>query len=156
MNNGQEMFCKFRDNYPEFVFSRYDIIDKDTEIIFVFHFSITRLAEFNPRWTITKPKSFDYDPNDTTFREMVFSLGLVELVSYWKLTCSPNINILCGCLSLEQVNWWKKLYKKGLGEFFYRNDITVENDLMSIIGIETPINNASASKYKLNFLMRKY
>ena len=52
------------------------------------------------------------------------SLGMVELVSYWKITCSPQVVIEAGSLSEEQILWWKDLYFNGLGEFFYVNKIT--------------------------------
>ena len=48
---------------------------------------------------------------------------MVELVSYWKLTCSPKVVINCACLDEVQINWWKKLYLNGLGEFLYTNGI---------------------------------
>ena len=41
---------------------------------------------------------------------------------------------MCGSLSGEQINWWKKLYFNGLGEFFYKNGITADFDsFMTII-----------------------
>ena len=48
---------------------------------------------------------------------------MVELVSYWKITCSPQVVVEVGALSAEQIRWWKELYFNGLGEFFYVNHI---------------------------------
>lgn len=63
----------------------------------------------------------------------MFSLGMAELVSYWKCCCSPRVEIRCGALSERQKNWWKKLYFNGLGEFFYRNQIDADfDDFMTI------------------------
>lgn len=53
----------------------------------------------------------------------VFHLGLVEIPSYWKLTCSPTILIEAGPLDTMQEGFWKKLIEKGMGEFFFVNDI---------------------------------
>ena len=62
-----------------------------------------------------------------------FILVLIELVSYWKSTCSPNVVIKCGFLNEEQKNWWKKIYFYGLGEMFYRNNINTNiQDFMNI------------------------
>ena len=77
---------------------------------------------------------------------MAFSLGMIELISYWKLTCSHQVIVECGFLDQKQIAWWKHLYYCGLGEFFYRNhiDLTEENfmDLTAIgeraIGEEDP------------------
>ena len=68
----------------------------------------------------------DYDSDMA--RQIVFSLGMVELVSYWKSACPPQIIVKCGALSKEDCIWWKKLYYNGLGEFFYINDIDVGFD----------------------------
>ena len=65
---------------------------------------------------------------------MVFHIGLIELISYWKCTCSPEVVIKCGYLNKEQIDWWKKLYFYGLGELFYTNNI--KTDLESFMSIE--------------------
>ena len=61
---------------------------------------------------------------DPLMKKMIFSLGMVELVSYWKITCSPQVVIEAGALNKDQILWWKDLYFNGLGEFFYVNKIT--------------------------------
>ena len=55
-------------------------------------------------------------------------MGLVELISYWKITCAPHVHIECGSLDDIQKKWWKKLYFNGLGEFFYINHIETDNE----------------------------
>ncbi|KKU14331.1 MAG: hypothetical protein UX21_C0023G0006 [Microgenomates group bacterium GW2011_GWC2_45_8] len=54
---------------------------------------------------------------------LVFSLGLAEIFSYWKATLSPTIIIKAGNLSQEQLTWWDKLNRNGMGQFFYENQI---------------------------------
>ncbi len=54
---------------------------------------------------------------------MAFHLGLMEIPSYWKATCSPEIEIKAGILDEFQISWWQRLFFKGLGEFFYINNI---------------------------------
>ena len=73
--------------------------------------------------------------NLKVFKEAAFSLGLVELISYWKITCAPHVHIECGSLDDIQKKWWKKLYFNGLGEFFYINHI--ETDIESFMDITT-------------------
>ena len=74
---------------------------------------------------------------------MAFNMGLVELISYWKCTCSPNVIIEAGGLDEYQINWFKKLYYYGLGEFFYVNGINTSIDeFMSI--------NTSDEKFDLS------
>ncbi|MGH8903409.1 MAG: hypothetical protein ACRDYA_17485 [Egibacteraceae bacterium] len=61
-----------------------------------------------------------------------FHLGLMEIPSYWKATCSPNIVIQAAPTSQSQLDWLKDLLIQGMGEFFYVNevDFTVPNFVM--------------------------
>ena len=54
---------------------------------------------------------------------LVFHLGLIEMLSYWKTTCSPEIIIEAGYLDKNQTSWWRGLIIKGMGQFFYENKI---------------------------------
>lgn len=48
---------------------------------------------------------------------------LVLGLSYWKLYCPKKIIIEPFTLSKDQARFWDTLYTKGLGEFFYQNNI---------------------------------
>ena len=54
---------------------------------------------------------------------------MVEIFNYWKTFCSPKIVIKAGFLNEHQINWWKKLLIKGMGQYFYENkiDFTTKN-----------------------------
>lgn len=120
-------FNKFRNAYPDFIFDPYRIDESDDTITIDYFFKIPGLSTFSPRWIFPKPKRNDAPiAADATFRSLVFSLGLVELVSYWKITCSPRVIIKAGFLNTDQIDWWKKLYFNGLGEFFYKNGIDTQ------------------------------
>ena len=118
--------------YPEFIYHGYDITELDEKIKIVYNFETVGLTEFHPYWVF--PRN-GIDIGDPVFEEFVFSLGMVELVSYWKAACPPNVHVECGYLSDEQKAWWKKLYYHGLGEFFYTNG--VETDIDRFMKIET-------------------
>lgn len=60
---------------------------------------------------------------DRVLNNLIFHLGLMEIPSYWKTVCSPEIEIEAGYLNKEQINWWKKLIINGMGQFFYENKI---------------------------------
>lgn len=121
-----------REKYPVFIYKSYSITENTDTIDISYEFSIPELADFNPSWSFPKPKNFT-SANDITFKKLVFSLGMAEAVSYWKAVCSPEMRIDCGELSPEQVQWWKKLYFSGLGEFFYINGITPDfSDFITI------------------------
>lgn len=121
-----------REKYPVFIYKSYSITENTDTIDISYEFSIPELADFNPSWSFPKPENFTAE-NDITFKKLVFSLGMAEAVSYWKAVCSPEMRIDCGELCPEQVQWWKKLYFSGLGEFFYINGITPDfSDFITI------------------------
>lgn len=57
---------------------------------------------------------------------LLFQIGLVESISYWKLACPEIIEVQCGYLSPAQQAFWRKLVYKGLGEFIYLNKLHLE------------------------------
>jgi hypothetical protein len=83
---------------------------------------------------------------DEVIENIVFHIGMVELISYWKTACPPKVIIRSGYLNKEQIDWWKKLYFNGLGEFFYLNGIETDMDsFMEILpqGEPKEISNAA-------------
>ena len=113
-------FEQLREKHGEFIYESYEI-NKDS---FVFRFRMDDHL-FTPEW-IFDPKLTEKAVNKELLEYAVFSLGMSELVSYWKCACSPVVKINCGALNEDQVKWWKKLYFNGLGEFFYRNGIDTD------------------------------
>lgn len=123
-------FEDLRKKYPNFVYEKYEIEETSDKYILTFYFSITGLTEFKP--VIRLPKT-DKIIDRELFEYLVFHIGLIELVSYFKCTCSPNVEIKAGYINEEQIAWFKKLYYYGLGEFMYINNIKCElDDLMDI------------------------
>lgn len=121
------LYDELRSKHPLFIYHSYEL--NKTEL--VFHFQIDEF-HFYPKW------EFDRGYMDGNFSRLqletaAFSLGMAELVSYWKCACCPVVEVRCGGLSEWQKQWWKKLYFNGLGEFFYRNGIDARfEDFMTI------------------------
>ncbi|MEO0794372.1 MAG: hypothetical protein AAFX93_04365 [Verrucomicrobiota bacterium] len=59
---------------------------------------------------------------------LVFHFGLVQLISYWKSACPPIVEIAVGSLDTWQIAWWKKLFFRGLSEFFFVNGIEANEE----------------------------
>ncbi len=114
------LYEQLREKHPVFIYENYTLGEDFLE--FDFRMGDTR---FCPRWEFPKPLS-DGNYDRALAEKIAFSLGLAELVSYWKCACPPTVEIRCGTLSEEQKKWWKKLYFNGLGEFFYRNGIDAD------------------------------
>lgn len=127
-------FEQLREKHGEFVYESYEINDDS----FVFHFRMDKYR-FDPKWSFS-PELIKNAKDKKLLQYAVFSLGMSELVSYWKCACPPVVKINCGALNDEQIKWWKKLYFNGLGEMFYRNGIETDAEsFMDIIPVSKDI-----------------
>jgi hypothetical protein len=127
-----EKYLKFRKENPVFIYKNYRIEENECSVNITYDFEIPGLAEFHPGWSFPNPEKISVAGN-AVFERLAFSLGMVEAVSYWKAVCAPEMRVECGELSPEQIEWWKKLYFMGLGEFFYVNGISADyNDFITI------------------------
>lgn len=118
----QEEYQEYQKKYQQFIYKSYTIEEQEENYKISFHFSIPQLEEFHPYYIISKkflPKL------DAMTNQLLFHIGLVELISYWKVVCPKHILIEADYISEEQMEWFKKLYYYGLGEFFYTNQIEV-------------------------------
>ncbi|WP_303790792.1 hypothetical protein [Ruminococcus flavefaciens] len=118
---------EFREKYPSFVYKAYHVNETKNTVEIGYEFSIPGLAKFRPSWSFRKPENFSVK-GDLTFDRLAFSLGMAEAVSYWKAVCSPEVRVECGELNEEQKQWWKKLWFMGLGELFFVNGISADQD----------------------------
>ncbi len=126
-------FEQYRKEYKEFYYNSYLITEDNEKIDISYEFEIPGLTKFNPKLKILKKNMRFKDINTKYVQNMVFHMGLVELISYWKSTCAPTVIIKCGYLNEEQIKWWKKLYFYGLGELFYTNNIKTNiNEFLNI------------------------
>jgi UDP-N-acetylmuramoylalanine--D-glutamate ligase len=126
---------QLKPRYPTFVYKNYSYRFKKNALEIEFHFTIEPGISFAPKVRIpgidgAAVKKIDRRALDN----LIFHLGLAEMPSYWKSTCSPKIIIECGTLSTAQARWWKSLFINGLGEFFYTNNIDfTTKDFLTII-----------------------
>jgi len=126
-------FQILRKRYPKFIFrsSNFKLKSKGLEIFF--NFEILPEIKFKPKVLIEGIKKKETERvGERTLRNLVFNLGLIESLSYWKATCSPEIEILAGSLTREQIKWWKNLILKGMGQFFYENKIDFRKNFLKI------------------------
>ncbi len=106
-----------RKRHPRFVYKKYSYKVSGKDLVVSFLFEIEPGIRFNPKITIKNIK------RKAGIDNLVFHLGLIEMLSYWKAACSPEIVIKAGCLTKKQVSWWHDLIIKGMGQFFYENKI---------------------------------
>jgi len=134
IQNRQRDFEKLRKKYPVFTYQAYSYHEDTSGLHISFDFDLSGRFRFSPVLFIPKKKVLHWDiPGKQGLDNLIFHLGMIELISYWKLTCSPRIVIRPHRLNDDQVIWWKKLYFHGLGEFLYLNGIEVDAEkLMEI------------------------
>ena len=138
-------FEELRSKYKEFIYKDYKITEDKETIRIEYLFEIPNLSVFKPRVEIEKRNINFKNVNSNFVKNLVFNIGMIELISYWKSTCPKKVIIECGSLNEEQINWFKKLYYYGLGEYRYINNIDVSADDM--LDIEVKIRE----EYKLNY-----
>lgn len=130
----QHIFLKLRKEFPIFIYQSYSFVFSDSQLDIRFNFSLANKYFFEPTLSIPINDNLRPERVDKTMLEnLVFHIGMVELISYWKAACPPVVQILPHSLHPEQMQWWKNLYYHGLGEFFYLNGISAnEEDFMQI------------------------
>jgi UDP-N-acetyl-alpha-D-muramoyl-L-alanyl-L-glutamate epimerase len=118
------IFKELRKKYPLFTFEDFSYtLDQGNQLTLKFDFRIGDSIKFSPSHKMNLDRWSTVHLNKDLLSNLVFHIGMVELVSYWKATCSPTILIKQFKLTVEQQKWWKNLYFNGLGEFFYLNGI---------------------------------
>lgn len=141
-----EKFLELREKYEIFRYLGYDITEEMGNIRAVYQFSIDGLSDFTPSWKFPIGEmTLEELKRDRAFTEMVFGLGMVELISYWKISCPKKVIVEAGYLDKEQIDWFKDLYYLGLGEFFYTNGIKVGKDEFMDIEIGENVQKTEAA-----------
>ena len=129
-------FNTLRKEYSKFIYNDYKISEDEEKIYVEYDFEIEGLSKFNPRIEILKKAFIKTDINSNNIKNIVFNLGMIEAISYFKATCSPQMVIKCGKLDDFQEKWFRKLYYLGLGEFRFVNNIVVsEEELVEFISL---------------------
>lgn len=132
IQNFSDTYENLRKQYPVFTYHSFSYSLENNTLSISFHFSIGKNIHFNPSSIILFHPLYEnfFKKNiPSDLENIIFHIGMIELISYWKCTCSPTLVIKTGMLSKKAIKWWKKIYFHGLGEFFYCN------------GIETNIEN---------------
>ncbi len=98
------------------------------------------------------PAGFPLDSADSPAVERaLFALHLIGGVSYYKALLPRRLEVRSGTLTPHQAAFWDTVYTKGLGEFFYRNDL----DFRGLVNFpaeahqaESPATSASRSSWQ--------
>lgn len=134
-NNRQSTYQLLREKHPQFFYHGFEYQISSNSFDIQFDFSMGDAFHFHPKHSIQRPQNLEWQSLPSKeLDQLVFHLGMVEVISYWKASCSPTLVIKSFLLNEKQISWWKKLYFQGLGEFFYLNGLNPsEEDFMQII-----------------------
>lgn len=117
-------FNSLREKHKQFIYQGFEISFENNSLKIIFDFKILPDLSFKPE--VIFPR-IDHNKlkkvHPEVLRNLVFNIGMAEMLSYWKATCSPEIIIRAGFLDSVQTEFWHNLLISGLGEFFYNNKI---------------------------------
>lgn len=136
-----DKYNELRNKYDTFIYDSYEIEELENTTKITYNFIVPSLTQYKPTLEVKKFKI------DSFTKNLIFHIGLVELVSYWKATCSKNVIIKSGYINKEQIEFFKKLYFYGLGELFYTNGITPNYDDFINIKCELKEQNIEIPNY---------
>jgi UDP-N-acetyl-alpha-D-muramoyl-L-alanyl-L-glutamate epimerase len=135
---GQQKFNTFREDFPYFSYDGHDTTFSTEGLQVTFHFNLSGKYAFHPGFNLPLKSFLKKHPDEKLIhsegiQNLLFHIGMIELISYWKAACSPLVIVKGHHLDKWQIDWWKNVYYQGLGEFFYTNDIhTGIDDFMKI------------------------
>lgn len=132
MDRGQ-LFNTLRKKHPYFIYESFNIEASQDFTKIVFTFKMAGDIIFYPSIEFPTIRKISEDE----LQNLAFHIGLVELISYWKAACPPNVIIKPGRLNEQQILWWKKLWFNGLGEFFFTNGIATNIEDFLKVEIES-------------------
>lgn len=162
---GNSKFLALRRIFPLFVY--HDFIykinhtEKTWEITCQWHFSLPTLTDFLPSCTITVPHKVADRlriNNITAIETFLFQIGLMEGISYWKSVCPLRYVCSLAPIPATAAASWQDWYFNGLGEFLYRNNISINPaelwtySLTEQVEISCPLNLPDSSWHKVTSL----
>lgn len=122
-NDNINTYNALREKHPFIVYENFTFERSDKQLTIRFSFTMAGDIHFAPTLTIPLASFGNLPAEVNGLETLVFNIGMIELLSYWKAACPPQVIVKAGALNKKQIDWWKKLWYNGLGEFFYTNGI---------------------------------
>jgi hypothetical protein len=133
--DNRKKYVQLQKEYPFFIFENFEIKEDEHSVQIRYSFNLADRFHFYPSISIPWRTFFYRDILDSPgIKNIAFHIGMIELISYWKVACPMQVIIMAGYLDDRQKAWWKKLYYNGLGEFFYMNNLQPDpEEFMTIV-----------------------
>ncbi len=111
----------------KFTFEDFEFNSQTGEVFLNYSIEGDKKIEFQEKFVFPMPEDFDWEKLPEEKKELIsrisFNLHLACGTSYWKTYCPKQVEIKSGELSSEQARFWEKLYFKGLGQFYFENNL---------------------------------
>ena len=129
-----------RELYKQFVFDSFEITKSSTGLQVKYLYRLGE-HEFRPEATIPIEDITNKEIDEVFLHELFFNFGIINAISYYKLSCAPEFIIKAGYIDDNQKLFFRKLFYNGLGEFMFVNQLNFSFDeFMKIECIEAPEN----------------
>lgn len=130
IQDNYKKFISLRERFVDFIYESFEYHIAPNGFVMQFNFlckdiESNEIIEFHPKQTILKKDFLDFKLKKDNLDVLVFNIGMIELISYWKFACAKNIIIKPYKLQKEQIEFFSTLYYNGLGEFRYLNGLNV-------------------------------
>lgn len=119
----EEKFIYLRKKHPRFYFRRFQILADNDNLRILFDFKTEPDIVFRPEVRLINFSQRMTEENRPLVENLAFHIGMMEIFSYWKATCSPQIVIEAGGLLAAQIKWWRDFFIRGMGQFYWTNKI---------------------------------
>src|SRR3989304_2347609 len=111
----------------DFEFVSYSIKKDGRTILFNYRINFRDKESINFTETIELPKRVDWNqyPKDL-ISNLLSGIHLMLGVSYYKIYCPKKVKLPYK-ITENEARFWNKVYREGLGEFYFRNDLNPLN-----------------------------
>jgi hypothetical protein len=111
--------------FGSFIFEGYGYTYENTseELVVSLKYSLDGVENFEEKLTLKVEQKTWEKANKGALDKALDALFLAAGVSYYKAFCPPVIVQKVVPMNEEQAAFWTKLYERGLGEFFYQNQL---------------------------------
>lgn len=127
--------------YRKFLIEGYEIMEKSDGVEIILKYSFDNAVKLRERLFFPGVEAGRVVMISEVLGRAVRGLLIVGGISYYKAECTSEIDGIA--LDKEEKLFWEKVYKRGLGEFFYQNQI----DFRGLINFVNPIENFVKTDY---------
>lgn len=134
---------KMRSKFKSFIFEgfKYEFIEAEEELIIKLNYSLDSREKFEEILTLKVTLAEWKKVNLTALEKALEGLFLIGGISYYKTFCPPKIVQKVVPMNQAQAKFWQKLYERGLGEFFYQNQL----DFRGLIKFEPTVDKVEGA-----------